>query len=165
MIFDTDILSMLGKTGRIELLNKLFPKTELAITFEVYNELLMAKELGYDFVDDIIKQGFRVFHLDSDSIREYEHMKGKLSNLHTGELTSILLCKKEGMDFATNDKRAKMFCKEVGVEWLDIVDILRLCYLKCVLGRKEIETLISEIEDKDRTRITRAEEIFDNDVC
>ncbi len=165
MIFDTDILSMLGKTGRIELLKKLFPKTELAITFEVYNELLMAKELGYDFVDDIMKQGFRVFHLDSDSIREYEHMKEKLSNLHTGELTSILLCKKGGMDFATNDKKAKMFCKEVGVEWLDIVDILRLCYLKCVLGRKEIETLISEIEDKDRTRITRAEEIFDNDVC
>lgn len=145
MIFDTDILSMLGKTGRIGLLKRLFSKTELAITFEVYNELLMAKELGYDFVDDIMKQGFRVIHLDSDSIREYEHMKEKLSNLHTGELTSILLCKKEGMDFATNDKKAKMFCKEVGVEWLDIVDILRLFYLKCILDRKEIETLISEI--------------------
>jgi len=46
-----------------------------------------------------------------------------------------------------------------------IVDILRLCYFKCVLDRKEIETLISKIEDKDRTRITRVEEIFDNDVC
>ena len=164
MIFDTDILSMLGKTGRIELLKKLFPDEDLVITFEVYNELLMAKEIGYDFVDDIINQRFRVIHLDSDSIHEYEHMKEKLSNLHTGELTSILLCKKEGMDFATNDKKAKMFCREVGVEWLDIVDILRLCYLKCVLDRKEIETLISEIEDKDRTRITRVREIFDSDV-
>jgi len=72
-------------------LKKIVPKTELAITFEVYNELLMAKELGYDFVDEIINQGLRVIHLDSDSIHEYEHMKEKLSNLHTGELTSILL--------------------------------------------------------------------------
>lgn len=146
-------------------MKKIVTKTELAITFEVYNELLMAKEFGYDFVDEIINQGLRVIHLDSDSIRDYEHMKEKLSNLHTGELTSILLCKKEGVDFATNDKKAKMFCKEVGVDWLDIVDILRLCYFKCVLDRKEIETLISEIEDKDRTRITRVEEIIDNDVC
>lgn len=101
MIFDTDILSMLGKTGSIGLLKKLFPETDLIITFEVYNELLIAKEFGYDFVDEIIKQRFRVIHMDSDSIREYEHMKDNLSYLHTGELTSILLCKKEGMDFAT----------------------------------------------------------------
>ncbi|TFH42779.1 MAG: hypothetical protein E4G94_05750 [ANME-2 cluster archaeon] len=92
---------MLGKTGSIGLLKKLFPETDLIITFEVYNELLIAKEFGYDFVDEIIKQRFRVIHMDSDSIREYEHMKDNLSYLHTGELTSILLCKKEGMDFAT----------------------------------------------------------------
>ena len=55
MIFDTDILSMLGKIGRTDLLRKLFPETSLVITFEVYNELLRAKEAGYDFVDDILK--------------------------------------------------------------------------------------------------------------
>ena len=57
MIFDTDILSMLGKIGRADLLRKLFPKTSLVISFEVYNELLRAKEAGYDFVDDILEQG------------------------------------------------------------------------------------------------------------
>ena len=164
MIFDTDLLSMLGKTGRAGLLKKLFPNSDLIITFEVYNELLMAKEAGYDFVEDIIKQRFRVIHLDPDLIQEYERIKEKLSNLHSGELTSILLCKKEGMDFVTNDKKAKMFCKEMGVEWLDIVNILRLCYLKRILDRKEIETLIIDIEEKDRTRITKTEEIFDDEV-
>jgi len=54
MIFDTDILSMLGKIGRTDLLRKLFPKTSLVISFEVYNELLRAKEAGYDFVDDVL---------------------------------------------------------------------------------------------------------------
>jgi len=159
MIFDTDILSMLGKIGRADLLTKLFPEEGLVITFEVYNELLRAKEVGYDFVDDILKQGFKVVHLDFELIKEYEQKKQKLRNIHTGELTSILLCKREGLDFATNDGKAKRFCEEEGVEWLDIIDILRLCYRKRVLDKREIEIVIRDIEEKDRTRITKKGEI------
>ena len=159
-MFDTDILSMLGKIGRTDLLRRLFPETSLVITFEVYNELLRVKEAGYDFVDDILEQGLKVNHLDSDLIQEYELKKQRLRNIHTGELTSILLCKREGMAFVTNDRRAKRFCEENGVEWLDIVDILRLCYRKRVLNKREIENVIRDIEEKDRTRITRKEEVF-----
>lgn len=65
MLFDTDVLSMLGKVGRIDLLRYAFPGTIFSITFEVYNELLKAKEAGYDFVDGILEQGFKVLHLDS----------------------------------------------------------------------------------------------------
>lgn len=164
MIFDTDILSMLCKIGRIDLLRKLFPVSSLIITFEVYNELLRAKEAGYDFIDDILNQEFKVIHLDHDLIREYELKKESLKNLHPGELTSILLCKKKGMDFATNDGRAKKFCKENGVVWLDIVDIMRLCYLKHLLNKKEIEKMIKDIEEKDRTRITRQERIYSDEA-
>lgn len=160
MIFDTDILSMLGKIGRIDLLKKLFPESSLIISFEVYNELLRAKNAGYDFVGDISKQGFKVIHLDNVLIKEYEKKKDVLKHLHAGELSSILLCKIEGMDFATNDSKAKRFCKENGVEWLDIVDILRLCYLKHVLDKKEIEGIIRDIEKTDRTKITRRDRIF-----
>jgi predicted nucleic acid-binding protein len=160
MIFDTDILSMLGKIGITDLLRKLFPEVSLLITFEVYNELLRAKEAGYDFVDDVLEQGFKVIHLDSELINEYEQKKPKLRNIHAGELTSILLCKRDGIAFATNDGKAKRFCEENSVEWLDIVDILRLCYRKRVLDKREIENVIRDIEEKDRTRITRKGEIF-----
>jgi len=64
------------------------------------------------------------------------------------------------MAFVTNDSRAKRFCEENGVLWLDIVDILRLCYRKRVLGKREIEDVIRDIEEKDRTGITRNEEVF-----
>ncbi len=160
MIFDTDILSMLGKIGRADLLRKLFPESDLLISFEVYNELLRAKEAGYDFVDDILKQGFNIIYLDSDLIKEYEQKKDELRNIHPGELTSILLCKQKGMDFATNDNKAKRFCEEEGIEWIDIVDIFRLCYLKDVFHRSEIETLIRDIEISDSTRIKKIERIF-----
>lgn len=52
MFFDTDILSMLGKIRNTHLVRKLFSKSELLITFEVYNELLRAREVEYDFVDE-----------------------------------------------------------------------------------------------------------------
>jgi predicted nucleic acid-binding protein len=165
MIFDTDILSMLGKIGRADLLRKLFPESDLLISFEVYNELLRAKEAGYDFVDEVLKHGFNIIYLDSDLINEFKQNKEELRNIHPGELTSILLCKQKGMDFATNDTKAKRFCEEVGIDWIDIVDIFRLCYLKDILERSEIETLISEIEISDRTRIKKIERIFaDKDV-
>ena len=160
MIFDTDILSMLGKIGRTDLLRKLFPKTSLVISFEVYNELLRAKEAGYDFVDDILEQEFGIVCLDSELIKEYEEKKIKLRNIYAGELTSILLSKWGGMAFVTNDSKAKRFCEENGVEWLDIIDLLRLCYRKQVLDERGIEKVVREIEEKDRTRITRKEEIF-----
>lgn len=160
MIFDTDILSMLGKTGRIDLLRKLFPDEELIITFEVYNELWRAKEAGFVFVDDILKQEFKILNLHPDLIREYETKQMELRNIHSGELSSILLCKREGMDFATNDIRAKRFCDSIGIVWLDIVDLLRLCFKKNILDKKEIEKLVRDIEKYDRTKITKVEEIF-----
>jgi len=160
MIFDADILSMFGKVDRTDLLRKLFPDADPVITFEVYNELLRAKEAGYDFVDDILKQEFGVVHLNSELIKEFEQKKSKLRNIHAGELTSILLCRREGMAFATNDRKAKRFCEENDVVWLDVVDIQRLCYRKRVLDKREIENLIKEIEEKDRTRITKKGEIF-----
>jgi len=66
IIFDADILSMLGKIGRIDLLRELFLDSELFITFEVYNELLAAKEIGYDFIDPILEQNVGIMHLDPD---------------------------------------------------------------------------------------------------
>lgn len=93
-------------------------------------------------------------------VKEFEQKKGELRNIHPGELTSILLCKQKGMDFATNDIKAKRFCEESGIDWIDIVDILRLCYLKDVFDRGEIEKLIRDIEISDRTRIKKIERIF-----
>ena len=124
------------------------------------SELLNAREAGYDFIDDILEHGFKVLHLDSDLIQMYERKRAWLKHLHAGEVTSILLCKRSGMAFVTNDRRAKRYCEENGVEWLDIIDLLRLCYRKQVLAKQELVQVIDAIEAKDRTRILRREEFF-----
>lgn len=84
MIFDTDILSMLGKIGRIDSLKKLFPESSLIISFEVYNELLRAKNAGYDFVGDISKQGFKVITLPSngDPYNSNKNLREYLEDCH-----------------------------------------------------------------------------------
>ncbi len=119
-----------------------------------------AREAGYDFINDILEQGFTVLHLDSDFIQMYERKRAELKDLHAGEVASILLCRRSGMAFVTNDRRAKRYCEENGVEWLDIVDLLRVCYRKQVLTKQELVQVIDAIEAKDRTRILRREEIF-----
>ncbi len=37
------------------------------------------------------------------------------------------------MHFATNDKRSKISCDENEDVWYDIIDILRLCFLKRIM--------------------------------
>jgi len=52
-IADTDILSMFGKVKSVNILNLLFK--ELFMPTTVYEELLKAKEVGFSFVDEVLK--------------------------------------------------------------------------------------------------------------
>lgn len=54
-IVDTDVLSMLGKIRRITLLKRIFPESTFYMTVETLRELEKAKELGYDYSDDIVR--------------------------------------------------------------------------------------------------------------
>jgi len=52
MIFDTDILSMLGKIGRADLLRELFPESSLVITFEEKDRTRITRK-GEIFADAV----------------------------------------------------------------------------------------------------------------
>ena len=58
------------------------------------------------------------------------------------------------------DNKAKEFCDAQGVEWLDIIDLLRLSLLKASYKKEDVLEIINEIEERDRTRIKRKDEIF-----
>lgn len=53
-------------------------------------------------------------------------------------------------DFLTNDKVAKKFAKDYGVEAWDIPDILKALWASGVKSKEEIKGIISEMERKDR---------------
>ena len=63
-----------------------------------------------------------------------------MRNIHAGELTSILLSKRGGMAFVTNDGKAKRFCEENGVEWLDILTYSGYATGSVYLTREKLKT-------------------------
>lgn len=50
------------------------------------------------------------------------------------------------------------------VVWYDIVDILRLCFLKHIMDERELRDVIRDIEIRDKTYISKKERIFENDL-
>ena len=156
-VVDTDILSMFGKVESISILKSVFK--ELYAPIAVYEELLRAKDVGFSFVDDVVND-LEIISLNEEEYREYIISLKNERYLHKGELQGIIICKHRNGIFLTNDKKAKNFCKSNGILYFDIKGILRTLFLKGMLNEKELRKLVSEIEEKDNTKIKDFEEIF-----
>ncbi len=70
VVSDSDILSIFGKVGSVSYLKRLFG--EIYIPPAVYEELRRAKEIGFDFVDDLI-DNITILNLSGD---EYRSLSG-----------------------------------------------------------------------------------------
>lgn len=55
ILMDSDIASAFAKIDRLELLQRLFPDYELLISPEVYEEILVPMDYGYNFPVKIIE--------------------------------------------------------------------------------------------------------------
>ena len=65
VVSDSDILSMFGKAGAVSYLKQLFG--EIYIPPAVYEELRRAKEMGFDFVDELI-ENIEILNLSGDEL-------------------------------------------------------------------------------------------------
>ncbi|MFQ6056499.1 MAG: hypothetical protein ACE5J3_11020 [Methanosarcinales archaeon] len=158
VVSDCDILSMFGKVGAVQHLKELFE--EIYIPPAVYEELRRAKEIGFDFVDELI-ENIKILNLNDEEFSEFILLVEHEKYLHSGELQGIVLCKHRNGVLLTNDRRAKNFCKRNNIVYFDVKGILRAFYKKKVLEREEIRNLVREIEEKDNTRIKDFEEVFE----
>jgi len=68
VVADRDILSMFGKAGAVSHLKQLFG--EICIPPAVYDELRRAKEIGFDFVDELI-DNIEILNLSGDEFSEF----------------------------------------------------------------------------------------------
>lgn len=154
-VCDTDIVSAFGKANAISPLIRLFRR--LYIPPSVYHELMRAKYIGYDFVDVILDKT-EILMLNPTEFEEFRRILENEKSLHEGEIQGIVLCKYRGEVFLTNDKEAKKYCDGIGVEHLDLEEILRA--LRRLLSKDELKTLIEELEVKDRIIIKAKDEIL-----
>jgi len=156
-VADADVLSMFGKAGGLKFLKRAFP--DISIPPEVYRELLRARDIGYDFVDAIIKE-VKVLNLTENEFQEFEIALKNERYLQSGELQAVVICKNRKGVLLSNDKKAGNYCNSKGIIYFDVKGILRAIYLKNIADEDDIKEIIRAIEERDNTRIKNAEEIF-----
>jgi len=156
---DTDILSAFAKVNAMKLIKKLFD--ELKISPSIYEELMRAKRAGYSFVDDIF-QNTEIILLSETEFKSFRNLLEKEKNMHEGECQLIALCRSRNGILLTNDRYVKNYCKENGIEFLDMEEILRAMKLKKILSREGLRKLIDDIEKKDHTIIKSKDDILED---
>jgi len=148
-IIDTDIISCFAKVGRLKLLEALFQK--LLLPSEVIHDLIKAREAGYDYLAEVYKTNYEVINRKGEEFKKLLERK----ELHAGEVEAVCICKEdiENRVLITNDKQAKGYCKENGIEFMDLEDILYVIKRKSMLNKEGILQLIEDIETRERTEI------------
>ena len=148
ILLDTDILSAFAKTGEVGLLKDLFPGDELLIPDGVYEELMHIKELGYEFVDDILDL-VKDTTMTQDELTVY-HSFLSSTNLGKGELQCIAICTSRNYPFLTNDKEAKNFARAKNIKAWDIPDILKALWKTKIKSQDDVAVLMDKLEQKDK---------------
>ncbi len=161
MIFfaDTDILSAFAKADAMMRLINLFE--ELKISPSIYDELMRTKRVGYSFVDDIF-QSTEIILLSENEFKSFRNLIENEKNMHEGECQLITLCRSRKGILLTNDRYVKNYCRENGIEFLDLEEILRAMKLRKILKREELKKLINDIEKKDHTIVKSKEDILED---
>jgi predicted nucleic acid-binding protein len=162
IIIDTDVLSTFGKIRKHELLLKLFPLSNLLISPTVYQDLIIAKERGYDFVEYLLSYKPKVCQLNQDESEELMVLKEKEKSLGCGEIESIILAKSRGLILLTNDKKALRTASRLKVDYFNLPMLLRQFWRQDVLSKREVIKIINVIEEKDRIVILNKGQIFED---
>jgi len=161
LLFDTDILSTFGKIRRLYLLKTLFSNVRFFISLSIYNELLKARERGYDFVDYITESGIlEVTPLNREELKFLGKLREEQRSLGLGELEGISICKHREYILVTNDITAKKVCDQYGIKFVDLSMILKSLLEVKILTNDELRALIGEIEGKDKVVIKDRDDIL-----
>ena len=161
IIIDNNILSTFAKIGRLDILFRLFPQRQIAIVPAVYDELRIGIRKGYVQLEDVMamveKKSIRLITLTEAEI----FLKPTLPvSFDEGELESVAVCKSREKPLLTNERSVKNWCIKEDIKYADLPDLLRACWQSTVMSKKEVKSLIEDIEEKDNITFRSKEEIF-----
>ena len=140
IISDATILITLINIDEFELL-KLFSKN-IIITNEVYNEVSQ-KEYAKKYIDSDIEQKF---------ITIKELKSKKLFNelnllLDKGESASIALSLQESLPLIIDEKKGRKFAKNLGIEVIGLIGIIRFLYLQKIISKARVLEIIDKLNN------------------
>ncbi|HJH28314.1 MAG TPA: hypothetical protein C5S51_01250 [Methanosarcinaceae archaeon] len=163
ILFDTDILSTFAKAYAIQHLEALFSNDHLLITPEVYSELKVPKEYGYDFPDQIFNSNrFDLVQLTDKEIDEFKSNLLDIKSIHSGELETITIAMNRGYIFCSKDVKALYYAVAHGVEVLYFHTILKAFWKFEILAQEKVESLMDTMEQVDNMTIKNRDIIFES---
>jgi predicted nucleic acid-binding protein len=158
ILSDTNIISSFAAAGAFPWLLQLFRHTNIHIPPAVQQELQAGLARGKTYLEPVLaSKELCVLELSEVEKQLAQTLPAKLNR---GECEAIALAKYRGGILLSNDKRAIRYCDDQRIEALDLVDLLRLLWLRQIISQREVQVLIdsmSAVENLTLTKIQWAE--------
>jgi hypothetical protein len=143
VLLETDLTSAFAKVGGMELLVRLFTGSDLGIAVEVYKELLVPLEHGYDFPEAIFALCETIYP-DPEEMATAQRRLVDVKNLGRGELETITICQARGWFYAVIDQKAIAYANSLGIIAFALRAMLRLLWMRRILSQEVVRALIQQ---------------------
>ena len=155
VISDTNILSSFAAGNSLPLLFRLFAQTEIYIPPAVLEELQVALTYGRSYLNTLFEtiatKQLIILPLTAD---ETALLPALPRRLNVGERQAIVLAQRQQGVLLSNDQRAVHYCEQQGIRSLDLVDILRLLWIRKIVSRREVHELIERMHRVEHLTLT-----------
>jgi predicted nucleic acid-binding protein len=151
ILVDTDVISALAKVDSLPLLFTLFKRSNVSITPGVLAELTHSLAMGRQYAETVF--GFigggrmRVIALTAAETTLRDTLPDTLG---AGERESIAVAKERKGTVITNESRVAHYCHQLTIPCVRLPDILRALWTEDVVSRQEVQTMIEDLQAKDR---------------
>lgn len=150
-------MSALAKAKSLDLLKQVFPNKEFMITEYVQDELMRAKEEGFDYPN-------RIFEFcETTTLKETELKNYKVEDsleISKTDLKNLIIAENRKIPLLTNDSKLYQKAKKKDIRTYDLRQILKALKKEKKITKNELINTIEKIEQKDHTKIKEKQEIL-----
>lgn len=165
VLSDTNIISSFAAAGAFPRLLQLFRDAKIHIPPAVQQELQAGLARGKTYLQQVLA-GDKLCVLELSEI-EKQLSQTLPAKLNRGECEALALAKHRRGILLSNDKRAIRYCDDQGIEALDLVDLLRLLWLRRIISQREVQILIESMNTVENLTLTKTQwvDIFASSRC
>jgi predicted nucleic acid-binding protein len=155
VVSDTNVLSSLAAGDAFPLLLQLFARSQMCVPPSVCQELQTGLDTGKMYLELVLQaiatRQIEVLALSHD---EEQVLHGYPHKLNLGERQAIALTQIRHAILLSNDKRAVRYCQQQNIRVVNLVDILRLLWIRRVVSQDEVRTIIEKMRIVENLTLT-----------
>ena len=155
VISDTNILSSLAAGEAMSLLFRLFPNATIYIPPAVHRELQTGLAYGQTHLESILQVIGGKLQILYLSENEQELAQRLPKKLNAGECEAIALSKNRHGRLLSNDKHAMRYCRQNGINVVDLPLLSRLLWTRKIVSQTEVKALIDKMKTVENLQLSQ----------